>query len=101
MLEELLDPEDVAAGYVVRFRRSPQAKIVRSRQPAHPTIVPVDIFTAAQLEKRKRRVGGKAGWSGLERRRVPSKRVHVYRGRITCGDCSRKMEGAARRQDTI
>jgi Recombinase len=32
-VEELLDPDDVAAGYIVEFRRSPQAKIVRSRQP--------------------------------------------------------------------
>ncbi|HEY0691446.1 MAG TPA: hypothetical protein VGD71_20695 [Kribbella sp.] len=30
-VEELLDPDDVAAGYVVRFRRSPRAKIVLSR----------------------------------------------------------------------
>ncbi|MGW7682967.1 recombinase family protein [Kribbella sp. NPDC054772] len=100
-VEELLDPDDVAAGYVVRFRRSPQAKIVRSRQPAHPAIVSVETFTAAQLEKRKRQAGGKGGWSAAERRRTPKKRVYVYRGRIRCGICVRKMEGAARREDTI
>ncbi|MFF0342875.1 recombinase family protein [Kribbella sp. NPDC004875] len=44
-VEELLDPEDVAAGHVVRFRRSPQSKIVRSREPADPAIVSVDTFT--------------------------------------------------------
>src|SRR5262249_14865587 len=62
-VEELLDPDDVAAGYVVKFRRSPQAKIVRSRQPAHPAIVSVERFTTAQLAQRKRKSGGKAGWS--------------------------------------
>ncbi|GAA0947217.1 hypothetical protein GCM10009554_43890 [Kribbella koreensis] len=54
----MLDPEDVAAGYIARFRRPPLAKIVRSREPAHPAIVSVETFTAAQLEKRKRRTGG-------------------------------------------
>jgi hypothetical protein len=44
-VEELLDPEDVAAGYIARFRRSPQARIVRSREPAHPAIVSVETFT--------------------------------------------------------
>ncbi|NEA30764.1 hypothetical protein G3I17_03620 [Streptomyces sp. SID13031] len=58
-VEELLDPEDVATGYVARFRRSPLAKIVRSREPAHPAIVSVETFTAAQLEKRR---GGLVGW---------------------------------------
>ncbi|MEV6892191.1 recombinase family protein [Kribbella sp. NPDC051137] len=54
-IEELLDPEDVAAGHVVRFRRSPHSKIVRSREPAHPAIVSVDTFTCVQLELRVRR----------------------------------------------
>ncbi|MGW6194828.1 recombinase family protein [Kribbella sp. NPDC055110] len=99
--EELLDPDDVAAGYVVRFRRSPQAKIVRSRHPAHPAIVSVETFTAAQLEKRKRRAGGRAGWSSVSRRRAPKKRLYIFRGRITCSACVRKMEGAARRGDTV
>jgi DNA invertase Pin-like site-specific DNA recombinase len=100
-VEELLDPDDVAAGYVVRFRRSPQAKIVRSRQPAHPEIVSVDTFTAAQLEKRRRRSGGLSGWSSVERRRVSRKRIYALRSRVKCGICSRKMEGAARHGETI
>lgn len=100
-VEELLDPEDVAAGYVVRFRRSPQAKIVRSRQPAHPAIVSVETFTAAQLAQRKRKSGGRSRWSSVERRRESKVRVYTLRGRIKCGICVRKMEGAARRGDTI
>ncbi len=31
--ETLLDPDDVAAGHVVRFRKSPAKRVVRSRQP--------------------------------------------------------------------
>jgi hypothetical protein len=100
-VEELLDPEDVAAGYVVRFRRSPQAKIVRSRALAHPAIVSVETFTAVQLEQRKRRSGGRSGWSSVDRQRVSKKRVYGLRGRIRCGICERKMEGAARHRETI
>ena len=100
-VEELLDPEDVAAGYVVKFRRSPQAKIVRSRQPAHPAIVSVETFTAAQLEQRKRKSGGRSRWSSVEGRRESKTRIYTLRGRVKCGICVRKMEGAARRGDTI
>ncbi len=100
-VEELLDPDDVAAGHVVRFRRSPQAKIVRSREPAHPAIVSVDTFTAAQLEQRRRRRGGERGWSSMGRTRQEKKRVYTLRSRIKCSICERKMEGAARRQVVI
>ena len=53
----MLDPKDVATGYIARFRRSPQAKILRSRGPAHPAPVSVEMLTAVQLEKRKWRSG--------------------------------------------
>ncbi|WP_420323341.1 recombinase family protein [Kribbella soli] len=49
-VEELLDPDDVAAGQVVRYKRSPASRIVRSREPAHPAIVSVEDFTRVQLE---------------------------------------------------
>lgn len=45
--ETLLDPDDVAAGHVIRFRRAASDRIVRSRVPAHPAIVSVEVFTAA------------------------------------------------------
>ncbi|TCC33229.1 recombinase family protein [Kribbella speibonae] len=100
-VEELLDPDDVAAGYVVRFRRSPQAKIVRSREPAHPAIISVETFTAAQLRQRKRKSDGIQKWSAVERRRTSPKRVYALRGLVRCGLCARKMEGAARRQEIV
>ncbi|GAA1719382.1 recombinase family protein [Kribbella yunnanensis] len=100
-VEELLDPDDVAAGYVVRFRRSPHAKIVRSREPAHPAIISVEMFTEAQLRARQRKAEGVRKWSAVERRRTSSKRVYALRGLVRCGLCARKMEGAARRQDVL
>ncbi|WP_202867430.1 recombinase family protein [Kribbella pittospori] len=100
-VEELLDPDDVAAGYVVRFRRSPHAKIVRSRELAHPAIISVQTFTAAQLRQRKRKSDGIQKWSAVERRRTSPKRVYALRGLVRCGLCARKMEGAARRQEVV
>jgi hypothetical protein len=42
--ETLLDPDDIAGGHVVRFRRVAPDRVVRSRTPAHPQIVTVETF---------------------------------------------------------
>ena len=96
-VEELLDPEDVAAGHVVRFRRSAQSKIVRSREPAHPAIISVDVFTRVQLEMRARRGSDMAGRASQPRTRVGPKASYLFRGTIRCQTCGRKMEGAPRK----
>lgn len=56
--ETLLDPEDVAAGHVVRFRRSAPDRVVRSRTQAHSEIISVEVFTEVQLLRRSRAAGG-------------------------------------------
>jgi recombinase-like zinc beta ribbon protein len=43
--------------------------------------------------------GVPAGWSAMSRQRVSKKRTYELRGRIRCGICDRKMEGAARHQE--
>lgn len=99
--ETLLDPDDVAAGHVTRFRRSTPDRIVRSRQPAHTVIVPVEDFTRAQLLRRSRSAGGMRGIAKLERSRTTGTRPYLLRGLVRCGICSRKMQGATiRRHDT-
>ncbi|GAA1595050.1 recombinase family protein [Kribbella karoonensis] len=85
-VEELRAPEDLAVGHVVRFRRSPQSEIGRSREPAHPAIVSVDTFTRGQLELRVRRGSGPADQAKRERTRVTTtvQRAHLgsrYTGR--------------------
>lgn len=55
--EQLIDPDDVAAGHVIRFRRSDPQHVVRSRRPAHPAIVTVEQFTDVQLRRRSRTSG--------------------------------------------
>ncbi|NUT49851.1 MAG: recombinase family protein [Saccharothrix sp.] len=98
--EMLLDPDDVAAGNVTRFRRSSPDRIVRSRRPAHPEIVSVETFTEAQLLRRSRAAGGMRGIAKLERVRTGGKRPYPLRGLIRCAVCGRKMQGEAVRKGT-
>lgn len=53
--ELLLDPDDAAAGQVIRFRRAAPSTVVRSLTPAHPRIVTVKDFTHVQLLRRAKR----------------------------------------------
>ncbi|WP_081789433.1 recombinase family protein [Kutzneria albida] len=99
--ETLLDPDDVAAGHVVRFRRSSPDRVVRSRRPAHPRIVSVEDFTQAQLLRRSRAAGGMRGLARLERTRNTGTRPYLLRGLVRCGICTRRMQGATiRKVDT-
>jgi hypothetical protein len=99
--ETLLDPDDVAAGHVVRFRKSPAKRVVRSRQQAHPALVTVDTFTQTQLLRRSRAAGGMRGKAKLERSNLTSSRPYLFRGRIRCTLCERKMQGGIIREHTF
>jgi recombinase/recombinase-like zinc beta ribbon protein len=95
--ETLLDPDDVAAGHVVRFRRSTPDRIVRSRRPAHPEIISVEDFTRAQLLRRSKGSAGLRSARKTERSRRPVTRLYLFRGRVRCSVCTRKMEGSPRK----
>ncbi len=96
--ETLLDPDDVAAGHVVRFRKSTPDRIVRSRRPVHPEIVAVGEFTQVQLLRKSRAAGGMRGRAKLERTRIKGTRPYVLRGLMRCDLCDRRMQGAAIRK---
>ncbi|WP_238606690.1 recombinase family protein [Amycolatopsis sp. Poz14] len=96
--ETLLDPDDVAAGHVVRFRRATPDRIVRSRKPAHPEIVSVETFTQAQLLRRSKSSGGLATSRRSERGARSTARLYLLRGLVRCGVCGRKMQGATIRK---
>jgi len=96
--ETLLDPDDVAAGHVIRFRRAAPDRIVRSRQPAHPQIVSVEDFTQAQLLRRSKSAGGLATARKAGRGGRVSARSYLLRGLVRCGVCHRKMQGATIRK---
>ncbi|WP_218716153.1 recombinase family protein [Nocardia sp. MH4] len=92
--EQLLDPDDVAAGNIVKFKRSPAQRIVRSRKPAHAAIISVETFTQATLERKKRAGAGNRARSRLERTRpISSGNIYQFRGRVYCDICNRKMQG--------
>lgn len=95
--EELLNPDDVGAGHVVRFRRSTSERVVRSRTPAHPAIVSVETFTEVQLLRRRKAAGGLRSRAKLERGPRRTGRLYMLRGRVRCGYCQRRMEGTSRR----
>ena len=95
--ETLLDPDDVSAGHVLRLRRARSDRIVRSRVPAHPAIVSVQNFVDVQLLRRSR---GGAARPTLERSRTNTSHPYALGGRVRCGYCQRRMEGAARRWGT-
>ncbi len=96
--ETLLDPEDVAARHVTRFRRSGPDRTVPSRQPAHPAIVSVEELTQAQLLRRGKAVGGLATARKAERGRA-TRRPYLLRGLLRCGICG-PMQAATIRADT-
>jgi hypothetical protein len=95
--ETLLNPDDVSAGHVVRFRRAAPEGIVRSRRQAHPEIVPVEAFTQAQLMRRSRAAGGMRGIAKLDRERTAGKHTYLLKG-VRCEICQRKMQGAVIRK---
>ncbi|MEU4412525.1 recombinase family protein [Nocardia salmonicida] len=91
--ELLLDPDDVAAGHIVRFKRSPADRIVRSRRPAHPAIISVETFTQATLLRKQRAEMSNRTRSRRERTTtIRSGNTYLFRGRIHCDICGRKMQ---------
>jgi DNA invertase Pin-like site-specific DNA recombinase len=95
--EMLLDPDDVSAGHVIRFRRAAPERVVRSRRPAHPEIVSVEDFTQAQLLRRSKGAGGLRTARKAERAGRATKHTYLFRGLIRCSVCKRKMEGSPRK----
>ncbi|GLZ37168.1 recombinase [Actinokineospora sp. NBRC 105648] len=96
--EMLMDPDDVAAGHVTRFRRASPDRIVRSREQAHPEIVSVERFTEVQLRRRAKSAGGLDTARKAERGPNAAARTYLLRGIVRCGVCHRKMQGATIRR---
>lgn len=89
--EVLLDPDDVAAGHTIRFRRAPPDRVVRSRLPAHPAIITVQQFTQVQLLRHAKTLAGR---SRAERHGRRTRHDYLFQGLVRCAACDRKMESA-------
>ncbi|WP_378742969.1 recombinase family protein [Nocardia brasiliensis] len=90
--EELIDPDDVAAWYAIRFVRATADRIIRSRRPAHPQIVSVENFTEAHLIRRSRAGINNRDGAKLEPTRSLIPRLYLLRGHIRCDAFNRKMQ---------
>ena len=83
--EELLDPEDVAAGNRTRLRWRPEQEWVRPDHRTHEPLIADDLFLAARGRLTSREPGT----------RKPRASNHPYplRGLLFCSICGRRMEG--------
>ncbi len=87
--ESLIDPTDVAAGYVTRMRwRDPETWVVPEKR-THDPIVDDELFEAVQ-----RRLHG--GRRPRITRRAQAQRAYPLSGRLYCGLCGFKMEAQHR-----
>ena len=93
--EELLDVDDVAAGYRTRLMRADPEKLIRSRDQTHEGLVSVDHFLAVQ-----------ASWkttpSARHRPAAADRRSrYALRGLIRCEYCGNAMEGSSRPEGNL
>jgi site-specific DNA recombinase len=85
--EVLLDVHDVAMGHRTKLVWNSANNWVRSERPAHPAIVDVETFERAQ---QKLATKGRAT-TIVKPRRTP--RPYLFRGKLLCGLCNRRMQG--------
>ena len=90
--EVLIDVDDVAMGHETRMRWNATDKWIWSKELAHEPLVTIEDFEAAQdlLDAGVRRK--------VERAKVrpTTKRTFVFRRRLQCVSCERRMEAAWR-----
>jgi site-specific DNA recombinase len=85
--EVLLDIDDVALGTTSVMRWNKSDQWVWSEYQVHEVIVSVEEFEKAQQIRRTRAHGT------YTKRGNPTRRPYMFRGRLHCGICDRKMQG--------
>ena len=85
--EALLDVHDVTLGYTTAMRWNSQDKWIVSKKIVHTPLVDDDIFARVQdlFVARSR--------TGTTHQRHRTRNPYLYRGRITCDICTRRMQG--------
>lgn len=89
-VEQLVDPDDVAAGNEVRMRWREEAEWIRGERATHEALIADDLF-----QQVRGRLASRAQPS--ERKPRESRHPYVLRGVIFCAHCGRRMEGAWRK----
>lgn len=95
--ERLLDPDDASMGYETRLIRSDEP-VVRSADMAHPPIISVETFVAANRTMAER--GARYRDVGSTSRARKPVSHYLLQGVLRCAICGRKMV-AERRGDTV
>ena len=87
-VEELIDPDDVAAGNRTRLTWRDEEEWIRTDLRTHPALITDDLFLAARGRLATREPGA----------RKPRDSLHPFalRGLLFCALCGRRMEGAWR-----
>jgi site-specific DNA recombinase len=94
--EVLLDIEEVALGYETKMRWNAPTAWVWSDTPAHPPLISVEDFTAAQTIRADHGRARQAQRETTQNVRHP----HVLRGLLFCGLCGRKMQAQRSHEKT-
>lgn len=88
-VEELIDPEDVAAGNRTRLRWRPKEEWIRPQLKTHDPLIEDDLFIAAR--------GRLASTERGARKPRASAHHYLLRGVLFCSVCGRRMEGTWRK----
>jgi site-specific DNA recombinase len=91
--ERLINVEDVALGHETRQRWNTESEWVWSKRPVHEPLISLETYQQAQD------LMGAHGRTRVSKERITTRHAYVFRGRLTCGLCSRKMQGQKSRQD--
>jgi site-specific DNA recombinase len=86
--EVLLDVEDVSAGHQTVMRWNREEEWVWSAEPSHEALISTETFRDVQARMVEARRGSKP------RRGPKTERPYLLRGRLKCGLCGRKLQGA-------
>jgi len=84
--EELLDLDDVAAGYTSKMKRNDEDQWIRSDEQTHEALISDELWEACAAQ---RRVGEHR--EAVRKPRV--KRTYSLSSLIFCGECGRRMTG--------
>jgi hypothetical protein len=85
--EDLLDVDDVAAGYQSRMKWNPREQWVWSSEETHEAIVSPETFTAASAQ----RATGHDRWAVTKPKH---RNTYCLSSLVHCGICGRRMSGA-------
>ncbi|MGP3988896.1 recombinase family protein [Streptomyces sp. 3N207] len=85
--ERLINVEDVALGHETRQRWNTESEWVWSKRPVHEPLISLETYLQVQD------LMGAQGRTRVRKDLAVTRHAYVFRGRLICGLCSRKMQG--------